>query len=76
MGKSEDTCQNASLFPAKVWAHLDRTRSELVQAAAEEAPGVSMEKKNSIAYPKRQLAHVSELQAHFLYQETVNIHNG
>lgn len=56
VGKSEDTCQCASLFPAKVWAHLDRTRGELVQTAAEEAPEVCMEKKNFVAYPKRQPA--------------------
>lgn len=45
VGKLEDTCQYASLFPAKVWAHLDRTRGELVQTAAEQAPEVCMEKK-------------------------------
>lgn len=56
MEKSEGSCQYASLFPAKVWVHLDRTRGELVQAAAEEVPEVCMEKKIFVAYPKRQLA--------------------
>lgn len=58
VGKSEDTCQCASLFPAKVWAHLDRTRGELVQTAAEEAPEVCMEKKKLCSIPQKTISSI------------------